>query len=158
MKMIHDPYILFDAIYIAFSVYIIFVCRCEDRPFESPTATLMLHSQQILRSDAHLDEATILSAMFAEPKEASASVNIEMTCMKPVLATQFPLSGVVKEDCSEHDESRLLQPGLVDGFWSPIRDDYVERVSFLPEGDGVRFKLVPTIWQCVKNAFSMPLP
>ena len=118
----------------------------------------MLHSQQILRSGAYLDEAAILSTLFAEPIEASAQVDIEMADLKKASAKQHSPIGVSDDNSNDTDESSLLRPGLVDGFWSPIRDDYVERVSFLPEGDEVRFKLVPKIWQCVKNAFSMPLP
>ena len=113
----------------------------------------MLHSHKISLSGAYLDEETILSAMFAEPVHPTAQVNIEMVGVQPTKATAPDT--FFDEDVGVNDESSLLHPDPVVGYWKPIEYDFVDRVSFLPEGDDVRFKLVPKIWECVKNAFSM---
>ncbi len=120
----------------------------------------MLHSQKIPVSGAYLDEETILSAMFADPVPPSAvQVNVNRVGVQPTTATTHdPLRGdvFVDDDVNVNDESSLLNPDPVAGYWKPIRDDFVDRVSFLSEGDHVRFQFVPKIWQCVKNAFIMP--
>jgi hypothetical protein len=117
----------------------------------------MLHSQQIPHGTQYKDEATILSTMFSEPVlptplYEAKKVNIEMVSF----ATPVGLSSARDDDLNMSDESSLLISGLVDGFWAPIREDPQDPGSIVLEGDDFRFKRIPKIWQCVKNAFSMP--
>ena len=133
-------------------MYIIFVYRLRRQ-----SHTPMLRSETIPCGGSYTDEATILSKMFSDPAQQThvpkaKNAEIEMAS----LATVGRLSCALDDEVAVNDESSLLAPGLVDGFWSPIRDDYQDKDSFLDEGANFRFKLIPTIWQCVKNAFNMP--
>ena len=135
-------------IYIPFLVYNIFVCRAR-----RSLTTEMLCSEPVLCDAVPMDEASILSAMFAQPLKLNqgvrdASINIEMTGF----VSHCDPSG---EDASSNDQSRLLQPRLVDGVWSDVPGCYDDE-NIIVSDKTIRSHTLPTIWYCVKNAFSMP--
>ena len=137
-------------IYIPFLVYNIFVCRAR----RSLTTEMLCSEPVLCDDDVPMDEASILSAMFAQPLKLNqgvrdASINIEMAA--------FVSHGkeYCDPDASSNDQSRLLQPRLVDGVWADVPGDYDDE-NIIASDTTIRSHILPTIWYCVKNAFSMP--
>lgn len=116
----------------------------------------MLPSEPMLCDVAYTDEASILSAMFAQPLELDQEprdtrINIEMVSFLPYSNEHY---GAHAEDVD--DQSRLLETDLMDGTWSDVASDYHNKNTTLVSDKTIRYQTLPTIWYCVKKAFSMP--
>jgi hypothetical protein len=99
-----------------------------------------------------VNEATILSAMFAQPLlQNQAHVSVDNN-------TSIELTSVVSDrtHCSDYDDDMDLtdQSSLIQVYPGFQKSDY--RIGYAIENDLSAAPIVmPTMWTCVKNVFGM---
>jgi hypothetical protein len=128
---------------------------------EKPKSTTMLPPTAKITPEH--DEATILSQLFSKPlmynRADTSSFKLNGSTVKkpPLLPYEIEHVSSYEADNLDNDSTRLMTGELSYSGYYPNteigRNFYVGSASSLASS---QVKVVPRIWECVKNAFTMP--